>query len=81
MMDVSGKQSAIDEWARYCLGNSRLCAIHRQHCPRDKFKPLARNLRFLRLIEGAIPRLAASIERCPPKAKATRSNRVGCAKI
>jgi hypothetical protein len=39
----------------------------------------ARNTRFLRLIERAIPLLAAWIDRCPPKAKVTRSNRVGCA--
>jgi hypothetical protein len=26
------------------------------------------NTRFLRLVEGAIPRLAAQMDRCPPKA-------------
>ena len=38
-----------------------------------------RNNRFLRLIERTVPRLAAYSDRRPPKAKATRSNRVGCA--
>src|SRR5437763_1824273 len=39
----------------------------------------ARNTRFLGLVERIIPRLAAWIDHCPPKAKVTRSNRVGCA--
>jgi|SRR5882757_6761105 len=38
-----------------------------------------RNTRFLRLIERTVLRTAAWIGCCPPKAKATRSNRVGCA--
>src|SRR4029077_9831140 len=67
-------QAAISQSA----GRRRSYAILlRLHCAR-KFKSRGRKARFLRSVESVIPRSAAYSERCPPKAKVTRSNRVGC---